>query len=60
MNICMICENCNCKDECNQYHSYKKIENEIYIGIGIGNSLGRALISAIEDNPLEECQYFES
>lgn len=38
----------------------KKIENEIYLGIGIDNSLGKALASAIEDNPLEECEYFES
>lgn len=55
----MICENCKCKDDCGWYGSYKRIENEIYIGIGTDNTLGRALITAMNDNQLEECEYFE-
>lgn len=52
----MICENCN---ECGWYTSYKKIENEIYLGIGTDNTLGRALLAAMNDNQLERCEYFE-
>lgn len=55
----MICDNCKCKDECGWYESYKKIEEEIYVGIGTDNTLGRALISTMKDNQLEECEYFE-
>lgn len=54
----MICKNCKCKDECGWYESYKKIENEIYC-IGTDNALGRALIAAMNDNQLEQCEYFE-
>lgn len=55
----MICENCKCKDECEWYASYKRIENEIYLDIGTGNTLGRALLTAMSDNQLEQCDYFE-
>ena len=40
----MICENCKCKDECGWHTSYKRIENEIYLGIGTDNTLGRARV----------------
>ena len=55
----MICENCKCKDECGWYASYKRIENEIYLGVGTDNTFGRALLAAMIDNQLEQCDYFE-
>lgn len=55
----MICENCKCKDECGWYASYKRIKYEIYLGIGTDNKLGRALLEAMSDNQLEQCEYFE-
>lgn len=55
----MICEDCKFKEECGWYASYKKIENEIYCGIGAGDTLGRALIATMNDNQLEHCDYFE-
>lgn len=55
----MICENCKGKDECGWYASYKRIENEIYLGVGTDNTLGRALLAAMSDNQLEQCEYFE-
>ena len=55
----MICENCKCKDECGWYSSYKKIENEIYLGVGTDNTLGRELLAAMSDNQLKQCEYFE-
>ena len=55
----MICNECKCKDECDWYGWYKKIENDIYLGIGTDNTLGRALLAAMQDNPLEKCEYFE-
>lgn len=55
----MICNNCKCKDGCRWYKSYQKIENEIYLGIGTDDALGRALVIAMQENPLEECEYFE-
>ena len=55
----MICENCKCKDDCGWYGSYKRIEMEIYTGIGTDNTLGRALIEVMRENNLEECEYFE-
>lgn len=32
---------------------------EIYTGIGTDNTLGRALIEVMQENNLEECEYFE-
>lgn len=55
----MICENCKCKDDCGWYGSYKRIEMEIYTGIGTDNTLGRTLIEVMRENNLEECEYFE-
>lgn len=55
----MICEKCNCKDDCGWYASYKKIVDEIYLGIGTDNTLGRALLATVNDNSLENCEYFE-
>lgn len=55
----MICRNCKIKENCDWYDSYKRIEMEIYTQIGMDNTLGRALIAALEDNGLEECEYFE-
>ena len=55
----MICENCKFKDDCGWYESYKKIENEILMGIGTDNTVGKALFNIIQDNQLEECEYFE-
>lgn len=55
----MICSECKCKDECGWYESYKKIENEIYLGIGTDNKLGQLLLVTMHNNPLEECEYFE-
>ena len=49
----MICENCKCKDDCGWYGSYKRIEMEIYTGIGTDNTLGRALIEVMRENNLE-------
>lgn len=37
----------------------KRIENEIYLGIGTDNTLGRALLYTMNDNQLEQCEYFE-
>lgn len=37
----------------------KRIENEIYLGVGTDNTLGRALLAAMSDNQLEQCEYFE-
>lgn len=48
-----------CKDECGWYASYKKIEDEICLGIGTDNTLGRALLAVMNDNQLEQCEYFE-
>ena len=56
----MICENCKYKDDCGWYESYKRIKDEIIIGIGTDNTVGKALINTIQDNQLEECEYFES
>ena len=56
----MICDKCKYKEECGWYASYKRIENEIYLGIGKDNNLGRALLAAMEDNSLEDCDYFEN
>lgn len=55
----MICNECKYKDECDWYDWYKKIENAIYLGIGTDNTLGRALLAAMQDNPLGECEYFK-
>lgn len=55
----MICKDCKCKDECGWYTSYKRIENEIYLGVGTDNTLGRALLATMNDNQLEQCEYFE-
>ena len=55
----MLCEECKCKDDCGWYESYKRIEMEIYTGIGTDNTLGRALVAAMQENNLEECKYFE-
>lgn len=55
----MICKDCKCKSECGWYGSYKRIETEIYCGIGANDALGKALINAMNDNQLEECEYFE-
>ena len=55
----MICENCKFKDDCGWYESYKRIEDEILIGIGTDNIVGKALLNIIQDNQLEECEYFE-
>ena len=38
----MLCEKCKCKEDCGWYGSYKRIEMEIYTGIGTDNTLGRA------------------
>ena len=55
----MICENCKYKDDCGWYESYKRIIDEILIGIGTDNTVGKALLNIIQDNQLEECEYFE-
>ena len=55
----MICENCKYKDDCGWHESYKRIIDEILIGIGTDNTVGKALFNTIEDNQLEECEYFE-
>nr|WP_182435692.1 hypothetical protein [Clostridium sp. AM45-5] len=55
----MICRKCNNKDDCDWYASYREIVNGIYLGIGTDNSLGRALIATIDNNSLEDCEYFE-
>ena len=55
----MLCEKCKCKEDCGWYGSYKKIETEIYTGIGTDNTLGRALVSAMQKNKLKKCEYFE-
>ena len=55
----MICKDCKYKDDCGWYASYKRIENEIYLGIGADDALGRALLEAMSDNQLEQCEYFE-
>ena len=33
--------------------------DEIIIGIGTDNTVGKALFNTIQDNQLEECEYFE-
>ena len=55
----MICEKCKFKDNCGWYGSYKRVELEIYTGIGTDDTLGRALLETLEDNDLDECEYFE-
>lgn len=55
----MLCEKCKCKEDCGWYNSYKRIEMEIYTGIGTDNTLGRALVVAMQENSLEKCEYFE-
>ena len=55
----MICNECNYKKECGWYDSYLKIENEIYLGIGMDNTLGRALLATLRENGLEQCEYFD-
>ena len=55
----MICDKCKCKDECGWYESYQNIVEEINLGIGTDNTLGRALADTIQENSLEECEYFE-
>ena len=55
----MICEICKYKDDCGWYESYKRIIDEILIGIGTDNTVAKALLNIIQDNQLEECEYFE-
>ena len=55
----MICEKCNCKDGCGWYASYKRIVDEICLGIGTDNTLDRALLSTVNDNSLKACEYIE-
>ena len=55
----MICEECKCKDDCGWYQSYEKIETEIYTGIGIDNTLGRALVTTLRENELKKCEFFK-
>lgn len=55
----MLCEKCKCKEDCGWYGSYKRIEMEIYTGIGTDNTLGRALVVTMQENNLDECEYFE-
>lgn len=55
----MICDKCKCKDECGWYESYKKIEREIYLGVGTDTKLGHRLLVTMHNNPLEKCEYFE-
>ena len=55
----MICEKCSSKNECDWFMSYQRIKNEIQMGIGTDNPVGTALMVAIEDNQLTECEYFE-
>ena len=55
----MICNKCGCNSECEWYKSYKKIEQEIYLGIGTNDNIGKALLDALNNNPLEECEFFE-
>lgn len=54
----MICNNCEYQNECDWYSCYKRIDNEIYLGIGADSTLGEALLAALHDNPLTECEYF--
>ena len=37
----------------------KKIETEIYTGIGTNNTLGRALVATLRENELKKCEFFE-
>lgn len=55
----MICNNCNVKSECGWYQSLKKIKDEIILGIGIDEQLGRDLMEVINDFELYECEYYE-
>lgn len=55
----MICEKCSIKNECDWFLSYQRIKNEICMEIGTDNPVGAALMVAIEDNQLTECEYFE-
>lgn len=55
----MICDKCQCKDECGWYGSLEKIKNEIIFGIGMNNQLGKNLMETINDYDLYVCEYFE-
>lgn len=55
----MICERCNCKEECEWYKSYKKIEMEARWGIGYDTLLGMALLETLENYNYERCYDFE-
>ena len=56
----MICERCGCADECSWYESYKNVVSIINIEIGTDTNVGVALKRAIDNNPLLECEYYES
>ena len=55
----MICNKCKLKEDCGWYESYKKIEQEIYLGIGTDNELGQSLLVVLHNHQLKECEYFE-
>ena len=55
----MICYECNLRNECDWFRYYQRVEEDIFCGIGTDSSVGQALAVTIEDNQLEECDYFE-
>lgn len=56
----MICNECAAASECDWYASYKRIQEEVQLGIGTSNVVGMAIKEAIESNHLTECEYFET
>lgn len=55
----MICTRCKHKESCDWYASRRKIEHELYLGIGTDNKLGMELAKTLYNNMLVSCIQFE-
>lgn len=55
----MICNTCACKNECDWLQSLNRIKNEIVLGIGTDDQLGKDLMETINDFDMNECEYYE-
>lgn len=55
----MICNTCAYKNECDWLQSLNRIKNEIVLGIGMDDQLGKDLMETINDFDMRECEYYE-
>lgn len=55
----MICNTCAYKNECDWLKSLNRIKDEIVLGIGMDDQLGKDLMETINDFDMRECEYYE-